>query len=85
MLAAEIYHGSGSGDAQPRLERAGLVIDTGVDDSAVMSALVLSDVEFFLQEQEFGARESLRDYARDGESDDASADDDGVVVGVGHG
>src|SRR6202522_78204 len=48
VLAAKFHHGRGSGHAQPRLQRSRLVVDPGVDDTAVVSALVAGDAVFFL-------------------------------------
>jgi hypothetical protein len=39
---------------------------------------------FFLQQQETQLRETPRDFQRDRQAYDATADDDYVVAGVGH-
>ena len=52
MLEAELDHRRGSTDAKTRLQRARLVVDAGVNDAAVVSALVARDAVFFLQEQQ---------------------------------
>ena len=39
VFAAELDHGRGAGHAEAGLQRAGLVVDAGVDDAAFVSAL----------------------------------------------
>src|ERR1700688_2508161 len=84
VLAAEVNHGRGSGDAEAGLQGSGLVIDAGVNDAAVVSALVASDTVFFLEEQEPQVGKTARDFERDAKADGATADDDHVVARVGH-
>ena len=85
VLAAELDHGRGSGDAEFGLERSGLVIDAGVDDAAVVSALVPGNAVFFFEDEKSPMRESLGEFEGDCESDDATANDHYVVGGFGHG
>jgi hypothetical protein len=50
MFTTELDHGCRSGNAQARLERAGLVVNAGVDDTAVVAALVARYGVFFFEE-----------------------------------
>src|SRR3974390_2210944 len=50
VLGAEALHGGASGDAVARLERAGAVVEAGVNDAAVVSGLVGGDAVFFLDD-----------------------------------
>ena len=84
VLAAELDHGGGAGDAESRLQRTGLVVEAGVDDAAVVSALVAGDAVFFLQNQKPQMGKAARDFERDGEADHTAADDDYVVTGIDH-
>ena len=43
VFAAELDHGRGARHAEAGFQRAGLVVDAGVDDAAVVSALVAGD------------------------------------------
>ncbi len=62
-----------------RLERAGLVVDSRVDDAAVVARLVLAPDVFFLDVRDAQARVAKQQLARRGEADDASADYSDVV------
>ncbi len=55
-----------------------------MDDAAVVSALMAGDTIFFLQQQEAETRETSRDFERNGEADDATADDDYVRARISH-
>jgi len=52
MLAAELDHGRGSAHAKTRLHGTGLVVNAGVNDAAVVSALVTGNPVFFFEQQE---------------------------------
>ena len=84
VFATELDHGRGSGHTEAGFQRAWLVVDAGVDHAAVVPALVAGNPAFFLQHQELEMREAASDFECDGEADDAAADDDYVVVRVGH-
>jgi hypothetical protein len=66
---------------QGRLGGAGGVVDAGVDDAGVAAGLVLGDLVFLLEDGHGVARGGQ--LARDGEPDDAGADDSDVL-GFGH-
>jgi hypothetical protein len=55
-----------------------------MDDTAVMAALVACNFIFFLHQQKLLARKPSRDFLRDAEADHATANDDYVVVRIGH-
>ena len=80
VLAAEGDHGGGAGDAQLRLQRARAVIKSGVDDAAVVAALVGGEAGFLLQDGEAQGGEAARDFQGGGESDDSAADNDEVEL-----
>ena len=85
VFAAELNHGRGAGQAEAGFQRAWFVVDTGVDDAAVVSALVAGNAVFFFENEETEMGETTCDLEGDGEAYDAAADDDYVVVRVGHG
>jgi len=84
VFAAELYHGRGTGYAEAGFQRAGLVIDAGVDDAAVVSALVAGDAVFFFENEETEMGEAAGDLEGDGEAYRAATDDDYVVTKIGH-
>jgi hypothetical protein len=63
-------------DAQRRLQRAGRVVEAGVDDLAVARARAVADAVGRLDDDRLAPRE--RERARTGEADGAGADDDGI-------
>ena len=67
--------------AQPRLERAGRVVDAGVDHAAVAAGLVLGDLALALEHHHARVRAAPQELARDGEPEDAAAHDGDVAVG----
>ena len=70
----------GALDAQPRLQRAGLVVDAGVDDAGVVAGLPGAHLAGGVDDghaQPGTAREQL---ARAGQADDARPDDGEVVA-----
>jgi|SRR3954471_20623797 len=50
LLSTEAVHGFQAGAAHPRLEGPGFVVETGVDDAAVMPRLMLGESVFRLQD-----------------------------------
>ena len=84
VLAAELDHGGGPGDAQPRLQGAGLVVHARVNHAAVVSALVAGDAVFFFDQEQAKMREAARDFERDAESNHTTTDDDYAVTRIGH-
>src|SRR5215469_15837584 len=85
MLATELHHRGCTANAQARLQRTGLIVDTGVDDSAVVSALVPSNPFFLFDDEKLLMRKPARDLERHAEADDPASDHNNVVTGVGHG
>src|SRR5256885_443971 len=65
--------------AQPRLVGAGLVVDAGVDAPAVVTGLVVRDVDLFLEHDEARAGRAVEDRAGRRQSHDPAADDRDVV------
>ena len=51
-----------------------------MNDAAIVAALVLANASFFLQQQQAKTGKALCDLKRDGQADNASADDDYVVA-----
>lgn len=84
VLAAELHHGRRSGDTEAGLERTRFVVNAGMNDSAVVAALVAGDAIFFLQQEKTQAGKSPRDFESDGEADHASANDYHVIAGISH-
>ncbi len=84
VLATELDHRRRAGNAQLCLQRPWLVVDPGMNDAAVVAALMPGYAIFLLEQQRAKAGESLGNLERDGEADNASADDDDVVVRVRH-
>ena len=66
-------------DAELRLERAGLVVDAGVDDAAVVAGLVGGELGLLLADDERTATGALQQRPRGRQADDAAADDRDVV------
>ena len=84
VLGAEALHRGASGDAVARLERAGAVVEAGVDDAGVVSGLMGGDAVFFLDDDEALAGEAAGVFERGSEPNDARADDEEVGLAVGH-
>jgi hypothetical protein len=59
MLLAEIDHLADSAHCQAGFGRAGLVVQAGVEYSAVMAGLVFADGVFFLDYRDLGIRKFL--------------------------
>ncbi len=85
MLAAEFNHSRGATHTKPRLQRPRLVVDAGVDDAAVVSALVTRYARFLLEQQKPLLRKTPCDLQRNRESDNSAAHDDNVVARGIHG
>jgi hypothetical protein len=51
VLTAELNHGRRPADAQPSLQGARLVVNAGVDDTAIVSALVAGNAVFLFKKQ----------------------------------
>src|SRR5262249_10828813 len=70
-------------DAVPRLQRSRLVVQAGVDDAAVVAALVRREMVLRLQDCQRAVR-LLAQRVRRGDTDDPAADDDNVVAAISH-
>jgi hypothetical protein len=79
VFPAKLNHGRRAGYAQFRLQRSRFVIDAGMNDAAVVAALMPAYAVFFLQQQEAKARKSSSDFQRYGEADNPSANDNHVI------
>ena len=84
MLPAEGHHRRGALDAGPGLERAGLVVNAGMDHAAVVAGLVRGDAVLFLQDQDSLAGESPRGFQGARQADDSATDDYDVKGCRGH-
>src|SRR4051794_12814681 len=73
VLLAELDHLPDSADRQARLDRAGLVVDAGMQHPAVIPGLVPPDRWLFLEHGHPGRGEFLDKPQRGGKSDDSSA------------
>jgi hypothetical protein len=69
--------------AETRLERPGLVVDAGVDDPAVVAALMACETRLLLEEDEPESGAAPQDLPRDGQANDPASDDDAVEAGLG--
>src|SRR5262249_22638676 len=79
VALAELVEQMTSFDAEPRLQRAGGIVDAGVDDAAVVGAGVLSPPRMALEDADRNA--ARRDRTRRGQAGDAGADDGNVDAG----
>ena len=70
--------------AEPRLPRAGPVVDAGVDDAAVMTRLVLGQLLLFLDHRHLQVRRAFQQLHGRGQPDDAAAHDGHVVLPLFH-
>ena len=61
-----------------------LVINSGVNDTAIVPALMARDAIFLFEHEKTPARKAVRDFERDPESYRAASDDDYVVAGISH-
>ncbi len=84
VVAAEALHRSSAGDAVARLQRAGAVIEAGVNDAAVVAGLVGGDAVFFFDDGDVHVREAASDFERGSQSYDACANDEQVDFTVSH-
>ena len=83
VLVAEVVQPADALDAQPRLQRAGLVVDAGVGDAGVRAGLVHADAVLALEHDDPGVRVAALELARGRQADDAGADDREVAVAAG--
>src|SRR3990172_4313010 len=85
ILFAKAHHLRRPPDGNARLERAGLVVDARVEDSAIVPRLVEPDFGLFLQDQDRGARLPAQELEGGREPHDSASHDDHVVHGGGYG
>ena len=79
-LFAVLVHLARALDAQARLQRAGHVVDAGVDHAGVVAGLVGADVGLALEHAHRRAWIARDQLARDRETDDPAADDRQVAA-----
>jgi hypothetical protein len=84
VLTAELDHRGGARNTEACFQGARLVVHAGVNDSAVVSALVSRDAILFLQHQKPLPREAPRNLQGDSEANDSCADDDDVEARISH-
>ena len=75
VLAAEVDHLADAGDGEAGLEGAGLVVEAGMEDAAVVGALVAAGAGFLFEEGDLGGGVGLEEAVGGGQADDSSADD----------
>jgi hypothetical protein len=74
VLGAELLHQARTLDAEPRLVRARLVVDPGVDDAAVVAGLVRREAGFLLQDHQPQGRMRGEESPGGAQSHDAAPD-----------
>jgi hypothetical protein len=77
---AVLIHLACAFDAEPRLQRAGHVVDARVDHARVVARLVGADLALALEHADAGLRVARKQLAGHGEADDAAADDREVAA-----
>ena len=85
MFTAKLNHCGCARHAQLCFQGTGFVIDAGMDDAAVVAALMTADVIFFLEQKKAHARKSPRDFERHRQADNSAADDNDAVARLSHG
>ena len=84
VLLAEVDQLLLAGHAEARFQRAGRVVDAGVQDAAVMAGLMLADLALFLQQHQPQARPAVQQFQRRRQPDDPAADDRDVPRSLCH-
>ena len=79
-LLAVVVQARGALDAQARLQRAGLVVDAGVDDPGVVAGLARAHLAGRVDHGHAQPGTSREQLARAGQADDARPDDGEVVA-----
>src|SRR5262249_4066791 len=74
VLLAVLTHLDPAGAAQFGLQRAGLVVEPGMHDAAVVAGLVHAGLQFLVEDLDQGTGAGLEHPACDGQPDDAGAD-----------
>ena len=73
VLGAELAQHAPAAHAQPRLQAPGRIVQTGVDDTAVVPALMGGDVIFLVEHGHLQARVADRQFPGHRQPDDAAA------------
>ena len=84
MFLAKPLHRSAAGDAVARLQRASAIVNSGVDDTAVVSGLVSGDTVFFFDDQQTFAGKAPGVFESGGKPDNACADDEEICLAISH-
>jgi len=84
VLTAESDHGLCARYGEASLHGAGLVIEAGVDDAAVMAGLMCGHRGFLIEYQNPVGRETASEFQSGGEPDYTGSDDDNIIL-VTHG
>jgi hypothetical protein len=79
VLAAEIGHEPDSADGKAGFQRAGLVVEAAVEDTAVVRALVAAGGVFFFKDANGCTGLADEQFTGCGQADDTAPDDDEVV------
>ena len=80
VLFAELNHSPDAIDGELGFERARLIVEAGVEDAAVVAALVLADLGFLLDDGDPGVGPAELGLVGGGQANDAAADD-GEAIG----
>ena len=84
LLFAELHHGRGAFNAKLGLERAGLVVEPGVDDAAVVACLVQGDAGFLFEDHGAEVRMFLLEFKRNGKAHNAATDNGDIASDIRH-
>ena len=84
MVAAELHHRCRPSNTKTCLQGSSFVVDAGVNDATVVTALVARNFAFFFQHKQFLMRKPSCDLERHAESDRACSNNDNVVTRVSH-
>jgi hypothetical protein len=84
MLPAELDHRRGAGDAQLCFERAWLVVNAGVNNAAVVAALVAAHTIFFFQQEQSQLWKTPSGLERNREANDSSTNNGHAIAGAVH-
>lgn len=82
VLAAELLEEVDAATAESCLERARLVVEAGMDNTAVVAGLVCGEHRLLLHDGDLGSRTQLENPSGDGDAEDPAAHD--RVAGRGH-
>ncbi len=80
VFLAEGDHLADAGHGHARFERAGFVVETTVEASAIVAALVAADAGLFFEDGDGGIGERLLQAVSGAEADQAASDDDEAML-----